>query len=127
MPAWITHSSGLEITPKYGSGGFTLSTLVDGGRNQNGNFIGQVIGNDKMKIEIDLAAMKPRDLRKFLSLFDRTQGGSFTNNFSVLNPVTNQYETRLFYVGDRKGTPFKLQANGRPEYYLGIKANLIEV
>lgn len=114
--------------PAYGSGGFTLSTLVDGGRNQEGNFIGQVIGDDKLKIDITFSALTPVQLQKFLALFDRRQGGSFTNTFTVLDPALGTFRQALMYIGDRSGQPLMLDAvTSIPEWYLNIKANLIEV
>ena len=114
--------------PAYGSGGFTLSTLVDGGRNQNGQFIGQVIGDDKLKIDITFAALRPAELQRFLALFDRRQGGSFTNWFTVLDPALGAYRQALMYVGDRSGHPIMVdKISGVPRHYLDIKANLIEV
>ena len=127
--AYITHSSGMVIpAPEYGSGGFSLSTLVDGGRNQNGNFIGQVIGDDKLKIEVTFAALNPTELQRFLALFDRRVGGSFTNTFRVYDPAIGNFRNALMYVGDRSGQPFKLNPNTSiPEWFLKVKANLIEV
>jgi len=127
--AYITHSSGMVIpAPAYGSGGFTLSTLVDGGRNQNGRFIGQVIGDDKLKVDITFAALSPAELQRFLALFDRRQGGSFTNWFTVYDPALGAFRQALMYVGDRSGKPLKVNpSTSVPEWFLDIKANLIEV
>lgn len=127
--AYITHSSGMVIpAPSYGSGGFTLSTLVDGGRNANGNFIGQVIGDDKLKIDVTFAELSPEELRRFLALFDRRVGGSFTNTFTVYDPALGRYRQALMYVGDRSGNPIMVNdSTGLPKHFLNIKANLIEV
>lgn len=114
--------------PAYGSGGFTLSTLVDGGRNQNGSFIGQVIGDDKLKVDVTFEALRPDELQRFLALFDRRQGGSFTNWFTVYDPALGTFRQALMYVGDRSGQPFKVDPNtNMPEWFLKVKANLIEV
>lgn len=125
---YINHNGVAIPAPAYGSGGFSLSTLVDGGRNQNGNFIGQVIGNDKLKIEIEFAAMTPSELQRFLAIFDRRVGGSFTNVFTVYDPALGRFREALMYVGDRSGNPLKVNTTtGVPERFLNIKANLIEV
>lgn len=129
MANWIQHPSGITIPqPAYGSGLITLATLVDGGRNQNGKFIGQVIGDDKLKVEITFAALKPEEVKIFLSLFDRRVGGKFAQTFTVYDPVLMDYRDCLMYVGDRTMRPFNLNVlTGHPEWFLNIKANLIEV
>ena len=39
--AWIETAGGVALpAPEMGSGGVTISTVVDGGRNANGDFIG---------------------------------------------------------------------------------------
>lgn len=126
--SWVRMPGGVEVpSPKFGSGGFTLSTFVDGGRNQNANFIGQVIGDDKLKYDITFATLSPEELRRFLSLFDRRVGGKFTNNFEVYDPVLGRFRSALMYVGDRSGQPFKLDDSDIPERFLDVKANLVEV
>lgn len=126
--AYIMHNGVAIPAPSYGSGGFSLSTLVDGGRNMEGNFIGSVIGDDKLKIEITFPAMTTSELSRFLSIFDRRQGGSFTNWFNVYDPALGRRRDALMYVGDRSGRPFRLdRITSNPEMFLDVKANLIEV
>lgn len=110
----------------YMSGKSTISTLVDSGRNANGNLIGQVIGNDKHKYEVNFKYLAAEDWRRFLSNFDRDQGGLFINEFVVYDMAKGQFVTKTCYVGDRSGTPFKT-LDGIPETYRDAQANLIEV
>lgn len=71
--AWIETDGGIALpAPALNSGKVSISTLVDGGRNQNGNFIGQVIGNDKLKIEMKFPVLYPQEMMNFLKLFDRS-------------------------------------------------------
>lgn len=128
MPNYINGPSGVVIpAPAYESGGFTLSTFVDGGRNMEGNFIGQYIA-DKYKVDINFAQMSPEQLSSFLALFDPQQGGSFTNQFTVFDARKNDFSTMLMYVGDRSGTPYCVDGStGRPERWMNVRANLIEV
>lgn len=111
----------------YGSGQFTISTLVDGGRNTQGDFIGQVIGSDKYKYEITFKSLDPDVAREFLRRFDRTQDGRFIHDFLVYDPTRRDFVQKTLYVGDRSGRPFKVHPNGHPERWLDVKANLIEV
>jgi len=111
----------------YGSGKFNIATLVDGGRNLFGDFVGQVIGNDKYKYEINFNKLELDELRELLRRFDRTQGGSFQHDFIVYDPARNDFVKKTMYVGDRSGAPLFVRENGRPERFLDITANLIEV
>ncbi len=128
--AWVTTSGGIAIPePGYGSGTVTLSTLVNAGRNANGKFVGQVIGADKMKVEMSWEVLSAAQLQTILRVFDRTQGGAFVNDFVVYDPRQMAYVSKKMYVGDRSGTPIMVSdpGTGDPKYWTGIKVDLIEV
>ena len=127
--AWIETDGGIALpAPALNSGKVSISTLVDGGRNQNGNFIGQVIGNDKLKIEMKFPVLYPQEMMNFLKLFDRSQGGSFVNRFRVFDPRINGYTYLTMYVGDRSGTPYMVNPQTlRPSFWKDVTANLIQV
>lgn len=128
--AWITTTSGIEIPePSIGSGGVTISTLVNAARNANGTFVGQVIGNDKLKIELNWSVLAPEQFRALLALFDRAQGGKFVNEFTVYDPRIMGYRTMQMYVGDRTGKPIMVSnpGSGHPKWWTEVQANLIEV
>lgn len=125
--AWIETAGGISIPdPAFDSGRITISTMVDGSRNANGDFIGQVVGDDKYKVECNFKALTPEQMRNLLKIFDRTQGGAFIQQFKVYDPRIDDYRWMNMYVGDRTGRPFKV-VNGRPTYWLDTQANLIEV
>jgi hypothetical protein len=127
--AWIEIDGGVAIpAPDLGSGKISISTLVDGGRNQNGNFIGQPIGNDKLKVEMKFTMLSSQEMMNFLKLFDRSQGGSFVNRFRVFDPRINGYTYLTMYVGDRSGTPYMVNPQTlRPSFWKDVTANLIQV
>lgn len=128
--AWVRTAGGIEIPePAMGSGKITLSTLVNAGRNANGQFIGQVIGNDKFKIEMNWSILTPEQFRTILQVFDRGQSGKFVNDFVVYDPRIMDYRTITMYVGDRTGTPIMVEnpGTGHPRYWQDVQANLIEV
>jgi len=128
--AWIETRGGIAIPePAYGSGQVTISTMVNAGRNAQGNFIGQVIGNDKLKIELNWKVLTPTQFKNLLALFDRSQGGKFVNTFTVYDPRTMTYRNLDMYVGDRSGQPIMVSnpGTGHPKYWVDIQANLIEV
>ena len=128
--AWVKTASGIEIpAPAFDSGQTTISTLVNAGRNANGKFVGQVIGGDKLKIEMNWSVLSPTEFRDLLKIWDRSQGGRFTNTFTVYDPRTMSYRYIEMYVGDRSGTPIMVAdpGSGHPRYWTNIQANLIEV
>ena len=128
--AWVTTTSGIAIPePAFDSGNVTISTLVNAGRNANGEFIGQVVGNDKLKIELNWGVLSPTQFKALLALFDRNQGGKFVNTFSVYDPRTMSYRNRTMYVGDRSGHPIMVAnpGSGHPKWWVDVQANLIEV
>lgn len=128
--SWVKTASGIEIPePAFDSGQVTISTLVNAGRNAQGKFIGQVIGNDKLKVELSWKVLTPAQFRAVLQLFDRAQGGKFVNDFVVYDPRVNAYRTLTMYVGDRSGRPLMVAnpGTGHPKYWADVQANLIEV
>ena len=126
--AWVETTSGIAIPePALDSAQVTISTLVNAGRNANGKFVGQVIGNDKLKVELNWSVLEPDQMEALLKIWDRSQGGKFVNNFRVYDPRRGAYRTMKMYVGDRSGRPLMVGTNGHPRYWADVQANLIEV
>ena len=103
--AWIETAGGIALPPpELGSCGVTISTMVDGARKGSGDFI------------------------TLLSLFDRKRGGKFINTFRVFDPRVNDFVYMDMYVGDRSGTPVRIDAaRWLPGAWKSVKANLIQV
>lgn len=127
--AWIETINGIALpAPALGSGSITISTIVDGERNGNGEFIGQVVGEDKLKIACQFAALRPDEMMTLLKIFDRQQGGSFVNTFRVFDPRKNDFVYMEMYIGDRTGTPYIVNPlTMRPAFWNDVQANLIQV
>jgi hypothetical protein len=128
--AWVTTSTGIAIPePALDSGNVTISTLVNDGRNANGKFVGQVIGDDKLKIEMNWGALTAEQMHELLKIWDRAQGGKFVNTFHVYDPRRMLYRDIKMYVGDRQGKPIQIPnpGEGHPKYWTNVQANLIEV
>jgi len=123
--------------PAIGSGGLTISTLVDSGNNANGKFFGTVIGEDKLRYELSFASLTPTQFRQFLNLFDRSRGGHFVQEFRVFDPrvfdpaitadPNNGFVTMEMYVSDRSGRPLRLDGDFRPTQWMDVKASLTQV
>jgi hypothetical protein len=130
MGSWVKTTSGIAIPePAFDSGNVTISTLVNAGRNANGKFIGQVIGDDKLKIEMNWSVLTPAQFQTLLNIFNRAQSGKFVNDFTVYDPRTMTYVTKRMYVGDRSGRPLMVSnpGTGHPRFWTDVKADLIEV
>ena len=127
--AWIETENGIELpAPAFGSGAVTISTIVDGGRNTDANFIGSVIGDDKLKIDCKFNVLRPEEMKRLLQIFDRKQGGRFINTFRVIDPRVNDFVLIEVYVGDRSGTPYFVDPQTmRPRFWHNVQANLIQV
>ena len=128
MAGYIETLGGLPIIPAHDSGKFIIATNVDAARNENGDFIGQVVGNDKLKIECSFKYLKPEQLQELLMIWDRNQGGAFVNKFKVFDPRVNDFVIKTMYVGDRSGTPYSCNpVTMKPNFWVDIQCNLIEV
>jgi hypothetical protein len=91
--------------------------------------IGNLIGEDKMKLDITYPPLDSEQLGELLRLFDRQSGGSFINNVRFYDPRTNKRITKRMYVGERTYSPY-IQPNpavGTGALYDNITINLVEV
>lgn len=106
----------------------TLSTAVDGGRNELNNFIGQVIGQDKTKLAFSLDLERPDDVRRLFAAFDRRTGGSFVNQIEMWDAVLGQFVTKNMYVSDRTGKPYMFDPRTfEPKLWRDVQLSLVEV
>lgn len=127
--AWIETATGMALPePAIDSGRTTISTIVDGGRNVNGDFIGSVVGDDKLKIEMNFSVLYPDQIKNLLRIFDRRQGGHFVNRFRVYDPRIGGFTYLDMYVGDRSGTPYMVNRQTMtPTFWRDVQSNLIQV
>ena len=94
--------------PDYESGLQTTTTLVDGGRNQNGVFIGQRIGRDQSKIELQWTRMDIAMWTAILKAFDASLGLPVQDYDMAKGAVVG----RKMYVNDRTAQPDGFLADG---------------
>lgn len=124
----VSTSRGVSLPcPAVGTGGVTISSLVDGGRNANGNFLGTVIGDDKLRYDISFASLNQKEFMQFLAIFDRKQGGGYVQPFWVFDPRINDFVKLDMYIGDRSGRPLMLDGNFQPTRWMDASATLIQV
>lgn len=84
----------------------TTSTFVDSARNTQGYVVGAVIRDDVAKVEMKWAFLTPQEWSDTLKVFSPEHGGSFYNDVTFYNQVTNDWTTRKMYVSDRKAGVF---------------------
>lgn len=108
--------------PDYSSGLQTISTLVDGGRNGEGVFIGQRVGRDQSKVELGWSCLDADTWAAVLRKFD-TQ---FDNEVEYFDAVTAKKITRRMYVSDRSQRPLRVDGTGNVLTWTECKLNLID-
>lgn len=109
--------------PSYESGLQTTSTSVDSARMADGVLRAKKIGRDKAKVELQWAILTPEQWSQMLQIFDT----HFYFTIKYFSMITNDWETRRFYVGDRTAQPFMVdKVTGRPRFWRDCKANVID-
>lgn len=84
----------------------TQVTMVSEGRNANGIFIGQRVGRDQSKVELEWGRMPARTWAELLQIFTAT----FVNPVTYYDMAAGQMVTRQMYVSDRSAQPHKIDA-----------------
>lgn len=129
--------------PSDYSGG--ASTLVDSGRNTQGQVVGSVIASDVAKIELKWNFLTVAEYSKIAKLFEPAYYGGDTSVFmracSFFDVIKGSWNgsvdtapdiynnhCKVFYPGDRKVSFAKmvLNENGTPKGYSGVSLNLID-
>lgn len=102
--------------------------LVDSGRNTQGVVVGAVIRHDVAKVTATYKYLTCEQWSNILKKFNPKYGGSFYNEVTFYNQVSNSWETRTMYVGDRTSSGMiYLDKNGNPQGWLNPKLSLVEV
>lgn len=86
--------------PRYGFQ-YTISTVVDGGRNVNGAVVGQRIGRDLYKLDqLQWACLEPAQRMMILQSLEPFYVPVTFEDFRTGQPITI-----IMYPGDRTGKP----------------------
>lgn len=114
------------------------TTLVDSGRNNDGQVIAQVLRSDIAKIELKWNFLTTEQYSAIAKLFEQNLGGSFIVPVSFFNVITGLFEgdvsiapnssVRLFYPNDRKVEFARMVLNndGTPQGYQNVSLHLID-
>lgn len=102
---------------------FIVSTLVNSGRNANGEVIGQVVGRNQNKLNnLVWPWLDAQTWADMLQAF---------NDFFVIvrfpDMTTNTWKTLKMYPGDRSAEPYWIDPKTKmPTYYINCKVNIID-
>ena len=123
MPGAFITVAGVNFPyPAYESGLQTQTTMVNGGRNAKGVFIGQRVGRDQSKVELVWPTMSAAQWSALLQLFKT----SFVNSVTYFDAVEGKKITRRMYVNDRTQTPFVVDDDGNVTMWRDCRLNLID-
>ena len=103
------------------------STIVDGARNSQGEFIGGIIREDIAKVDMSWRFISTQNWATLLAKFTTSMGGNFVNAITLFNQSTGAWETRNMYVSDRKANVFKRDDAGNIIGYTNASLSLVEV
>lgn len=128
MSIQATVSIGSYKFPEPSEYNGTTATLVDSARNAQGVVVGAVVRDDVAKVEMKWAYLTAKEWSDMLKMFTPSYGGSFYNQVTFLNQVTNTWTTRKMYVSDRKAGLFMRNPNtGNVDGYTSCSLSLVEV
>ena len=102
----------------------SLATVVDGGRNVNGVFIGSVVRNSIEKIAVGWNVLTMAEWASILELFNEDNVGQFVNEVTYFSELGVR-KTADFYVTDRSAGALKIDDDG-VAYWSGPSFSLVE-
>lgn len=98
------------------------TTLVDSGRNANGQVVGQKIGRDQYKINaLEWPWLTAEEWSTILQGFS-----NFYATVTFPDQVNRNYITLKMYPGDRSAKPYYVDEEGLPTHYTNCKVNIID-
>lgn len=110
--------------PSEGKAAFETSRMIDSARNANGEIVGRQIGRsiDKQNMAWDVL---PRE--KWWEMNRWFEQGHFTFYCHYFNHNLGCWQTKLFYLGDVKTSPFLVDPeSGEPAFYRDAGFNVID-
>lgn len=123
MKAFIRINGNEYPAPNIGLG-FTITTTVDSGRNEQNVVVGQRIGRDQYKIDSCVWQFMTAEIwGKLLQEFEK----NFFVTVEFPDMVHNTWQTKVMYPGDRSAEPYSIdEQTGLPTVYRNCKCNLID-
>lgn len=101
---------------------FTIATFVTNGKNALGEFIGQKVGRDQIKIDNLQWKFLPAEIwARILGEFD-----NFVVTATVFDMQQNRFRTLRMYPGNRSAVPVEFNEDGSVKTYKDCKVNIID-
>ncbi len=96
----LVRVAGLDL-PEPSTYNGNTATLVDSGRNVQGELIASVVREDVAKVEITWNYLTARQWAAINKKFSGKHGGSFINDVTFYDQTSGDWVTRRMYVSDR--------------------------
>ena len=123
----LVRVAGLDL-PEPSTYSGNTSTLVDSGRNVQGELIASVVREDVAKVELTWNYLTAQQWAAINKKFSGKHGGSFVNDVTFYDQTSGDWITRRMYVSDRSAGMWRRDpTTGDILGWTGCKLSLIEV
>lgn len=123
----LVRVAGLDL-PEPSTYSGNTATLVDSGRNVQGELIASVVREDVAKVEMTWNYLTAQQWATINKKFSGKYGGSFVNDVTFYDQTSGDWITRQMYVSDRNAGMWRRDPiNGNILGWTGCKLSLIEV
>jgi len=123
----LVRVAGLDL-PEPSTYSGNTSTLVDSGRNVQGELIASVVREDVAKVEMTWNYLTAQQWATINKKFSGKHGGSFFNDVTIYDQTSGDWITRRMYVSDRSAGMWRRDpTTGDILGWTNCKLSLIEV
>ena len=123
----LVRVAGLDL-PEPSTYSGNTATLVDSGRNVQGELIASVVREDVAKVELTWNYLTAQQWAAINKKFSGKHGGSFVNDVTFYDQTSGDWITRRMYVSDRSAGMWRRDpTNGNILGWTDCKLSLIEV
>lgn len=123
----LVRVAGLDL-PEPSTYSGNTSTIVDSGRNVQGELIASVIREDVAKVEMTWNYLTAQQWATINKKFSSKHGGSFVNDVTFYDQTSGDWITRQMYVSDRSAGMWRRDPiTGDILGWTNCKLSLIEV
>ena len=122
----LVRVAGLDL-PEPSTYSGNTATLVDSGRNVQGELIASVVREDVAKVELTWNYLTAQQWAAINKKFSSKYGGSFINDVTFYDQTSGDWVTRRMYVSDRSAGMWRRDpTNGNILGWTNCKLSLIE-
>ncbi len=122
----LVRVGGLDL-PEPSTYSGNTATLVDSGRNVQGELIASVIRENVAKVEMTWNYLTAQQWATINKKFSGKHGGSFVNDVTFYDQTSGDWITRQMYVSDRNAGMWRRDpTNGNILGWTNCKLSLIE-